>query len=187
MTIESFITDYGYLAVVLGVLIEGELVVITAGFLASRQLLELDYVIAAAVVGSVLIYQFFFLLGRTQGVRLLQGRPRWRLRVNKVQGLLERHHMPVTLGYRALFGLRMLTPFALGMTRIRHRRFLALDILPAIVWAAVFAWIGFVLGRQVTELSAIVEQYQSWAVLGLAGTLAAVLAVAWMLRCRRPS
>ncbi len=183
VTIEPYIAEYGYLALLLGVLVEGELVVITAGFLAYRQILNLDWVIGTAVLGSLLTYQFFFWLGRTQGTRVLQARPRWQARLAKTHELLERHHAWVTLGYRGLFGLRMITPFALGMTRVSHRRFFALDLLPALVWALTFSYLGYFLGRELDALALVIERYQGWAAPAIIGT--AVGAVAAVLALRR--
>ncbi|NIR58447.1 MAG: DedA family protein [Gammaproteobacteria bacterium] len=183
MTIESFIATYGYLAVLIGVLIEGEVVVITAGILAYRQILQLDGVIAVAVLGSILTYQIFFLVGRTQGTRVLARRPRWQARVSRAQRLLERHHTWLTLSYRALFGLRMITPFALGMTRISHWRFLALDVLPALAWGFGFGCLGYYLGQELEPLIARILELESWALSAVTG--AALLALAAGFAARR--
>lgn len=177
MTVDSFIAHYGYLAILLGVFIEGELVVMTAGFFAHRQILQLEWVIAAALVGSVLTYQFFFLLGRLQGTRFLQRKPHWQARVAKIQHLLERHHTWVTFGYRALFGLRAMTPFALGMTRISQRRFLALDFIPALAWAVVFPCLGYVLGRELEPVLNHIQQYEGWAALAAATVLSVAVVI----------
>lgn len=185
MTIEVYIAQYGYLALLFGVLVEGELVVMTAGFLAYRQILHLDWVIGTALLGSLLTYQLFFLLGRTRGTRFLQARPHWQARVTKTRDLLERHHTWVTLGYRGLFGLRMITPFALGMTRVSHRRFLALDVLPALVWALTFSYLGYFLGRELDTLTPVIQRYQGWAALAAAATAGAVVVALLAVRRAR--
>lgn len=182
MTIQSIISTYGYLAILLGVFLEGELVVMTAGFLAHREILELHWVIGAALAGSLVTYQIFFLLGRTQGMRFVARRPRLQARLARVQGLLEQHHTWVTMGYRALFGFRAMTPFALGMTEVSQRRFLALDLLPAVVWAVTFSCLGYMLGEGFAAVLADIHKYQLWAVAGVAGMATAALAIVLLVR-----
>lgn len=162
MTLESAISTYGYLAIMAGVFIEGEAIVLTAGFLAQQGTLQLHWVMTASVMGSVLTYQFFFLLGRTRGQAVLANRPGWQPRVARVQELLERHDLWIILGYRALFGLRALTPFALGMTGISHLRFTLLDLVPAIVWGIGVSWVGFVLGHGAESLLGDLDKHQHW-------------------------
>ncbi|MEJ2685914.1 MAG: DedA family protein [Gammaproteobacteria bacterium] len=182
MSIESIISTYGYVAILIGVFVEGELVVMTAGFLAHREILELHWVIGAALFGSLCTYQIFFLLGRTQGTRFVARRPHLQARLARIQGLLERHHTWVTMGYRALFGFRAMTPFALGMTDVSHRRFFALDLLPAIVWAVTFSYLGYALGEGFEVVLADIHKYQLWMGVGVAGAATAALATVLLVR-----
>lgn len=182
MTIESAIATYGYLAIMLGVFVEGEAIVLTAGFLAQQGLLELHWVMTASVVGSILTYQFFFLLGRLKGRAVLDNRPGWQPRVTRIRGMLERHDLPIILGYRVLFGLRAVTPFALGMTGISHLRFTLLDLIPAVVWGLGVSWIGFALGKGAEKLLGNLEDYQLW--LAGAAVLIGLLVVGLYARLR---
>jgi membrane protein DedA with SNARE-associated domain len=45
MTLESVLTTYGYFALMIGTFLEGETILIAAGFLAHRGYLELPWVI----------------------------------------------------------------------------------------------------------------------------------------------
>lgn len=185
MDLQTIIATYGYLAVFLGVIVEGELVMLTAGFLASRQLLQLDWVIIAALLGSIAIYQTLFFVGRTRGNRLLAAYPAWGARVAKVQRLLAAHHLWVVFGYRMLYGMRTVAPCALGMSGISQRRFFALDLIPAILWSVAFPWLGYVLGREVRPLLAQLDVYRAWGFAGLAAVLLLVLSLRLVLRRHR--
>lgn len=163
MTLESAIATYGYAAIMLGVFVEGEAIVLTAGFLAQQGLLELHWVMTASVVGSILTYQFYFLLGRTKGKAVLSRRPGWQPRVERTRHLLERYDLLVIIIYRGLFGLRAITPFALGMTGISYLRFSLVDLAPALAWGIGVSWAGFVLGRGAEKLLGdLVEDYTLW-------------------------
>ena len=63
--LESLIDTYGYIAIFIGTLLEGETVLVLGGFAAFRGYLSLPYVILTAFIGSMLGDQFFFYLGRT--------------------------------------------------------------------------------------------------------------------------
>lgn len=182
MTLAAFIATYGYIAILVGVFVEGEAVVMTAGFLAHRNLLDLHWVMGAALIGSVVTYNFFFLLGRFQGTRFLERHPDWQRRVARIQRLLTRHHTWVTLGYRALFGFRAITPFALGMTDIRYRRFVALDIVPAVLWAVTFSWLGYALGEGLQAGLDDMQHLQGWAAGAVATALLVSAAFTYMFR-----
>ncbi|MDZ7805302.1 DedA family protein [Thiohalophilus sp.] len=170
MTLESAIATYGYLAIMVGIFVEGEAIVLTAGFLAHQGLLKLPWVMTASVFGSILTYQFFFLLGRLKGRQVLNNRPGWQSRVQRIRKLLERHDTLIILGYRGLFGLRAITPFALGMTNISYLRFTLLDLIPATIWGIAVSWAGYVLGKGAEKLLDNVEDYQLW----LAGAMIVV-------------
>ena len=162
MSIEYYISTYGYLAVFFGVFLEGEAIVITAGFLAHQGLLELHWVIISALLGSICTYQSFFYLGRSKGSKFLDGRPHWKPRVSKIQALLQKHYLGLIFGYRLFFGFRSITPFALGMTSISQTRFFAIDFLPATIWAVTFSGVGFFFGRAIETIISDLEKYQLW-------------------------
>ena len=76
--ISAFVISYGYLAVFLGTLLEGETILLSAGFAANRGLLYWPLVVAVAFAGATLGDQIAFLLGRWQGASLIARFPRWR-------------------------------------------------------------------------------------------------------------
>lgn len=184
MTIEQYVATYGYLAIFIGVFLEGEAVVMTGGFLAHSGLLELHWVIVSAFFGSIITYHGFFLLGRTRGHSILLRRPRWRRRVARLRDLLHRHHMWVIFGYRLLFGFRSVTPFALGMTGLSYQRFLVFDLAPAAAWSVGFSLLGYTLGKALDTVLAHLEQYRLWIASGFI-VLGAVIVALLLYRVRR--
>ena len=65
------IENYGYWIVLAGTLLEGESVLLLAGYAAYSGLLELHWVIGIAIAGSFLGDQLWFYLGRHHGAQLL--------------------------------------------------------------------------------------------------------------------
>ncbi|MEG6552212.1 DedA family protein, partial [Desulfocurvibacter africanus] len=144
---QGIIVTYGYLAIMLGTFLEGEMILVLGGFLAHQGYLSLPGVIIAAFVGSMLTDQMFFLLGRFRGRPFLRKRPALLNRIARADNLLTRHRVPVTLGFRFLYGMRTVIPFALGLSSIRLALFVPLNAIGALIWASAGGSLGFVFGR----------------------------------------
>ncbi len=181
MTLESLITTYGYGALLIGTFCEGETVLLLAGVAAHQGYLQLPWVIAVAFFGSFAGDQLFFLMGRLKGQRFLATRPLWQLRTAKVHRLLERYQNPVILGYRFLYGLRSVIPFAVGASRVTSSRFLLCNSLNALVWASALGIAGYFCGAAVQAFINAYEHYEMFAVLGLFGLSLAF----WAVYCYR--
>jgi membrane protein DedA with SNARE-associated domain len=113
---EALIAHYGYLAVLVGTFLEGETILILAGFAAHRDYLQLPWVIIAAFLGTLFGDQLFFFLGRRHSEYLLSRSPHWRPRLERAERLIHNYRVPIILGFRFLYGLRSVIPFALGMS-----------------------------------------------------------------------
>ncbi len=107
MTLSEFVATFGYYAVFLGALLEGETVLILAGFAAHQGMLDLRYVIAIAFMAGTMGDQIFFHLGRLYGVAILSRFPILRARVPAVQRMLDKYHTALIPAVRFLYGLRI--------------------------------------------------------------------------------
>src|ERR1700704_1451487 len=116
MDLSELIETYGYVVVLVGTLLEGESVLLLAGYAAYSGLLELHSVIAVAVFGSFMGDQLWFFLGRTRGVSLLAKSPTSAAPAVRAQDLLDKYHTPIILALRFLYGLRTVLPFVIGMS-----------------------------------------------------------------------
>lgn len=179
MDLPALLHDYGYAMIFVGMLAEGETLLILAGYFAHQGYLLLGPVIATAFAGAVCGDQFFFYLGRHHAKRLLVRFPRLRDKVNVALCRIENHQVKVVLSMRFLWGLRIALPIALGLGSMRTRRFLWLNLVSAVVWATVFAVVGYSAGELVAKLEADLHRYEKWIAAVL--VLAAVAALAWHL------
>jgi membrane protein DedA with SNARE-associated domain len=158
--LDSLISQYGYLAILVGTFLEGETILIVGGLAAHKGLLELPGVMLAAFVGSTLSDQLFFFLGRRHGEAWLARRPQWQAGVQRVRGLLNRHSTLLILTFRFLYGLRNITPFALGLSDVPATRFLVLNVLGAAVWSVAIALLGWSVGEAAKQMLGHVEHYE---------------------------
>ncbi len=177
----AFLGAYGYAAIVLGTLLEGETIVLLAGFLAHQGYLHPPFVALAAFCGSVVSDQLFFLLGRHRGIPLLRRFPRLASGVDDLSRRVGGRLVPLILFFRFLYGLRSVAPVFLGVSGVRPRLFIPLNLLGAAVWACCFTAAGYYFGAGLTALLGRLHHYEPYILLGLA----LVGAVFWLLRRRR--
>ena len=88
MSLAQLLADYGYLAVFIGCLLEGETILVLAGFAAQQGLLSLPIVVTLAFVGGTLGDQIFFFIGKRYGESLLRRLPRFTSTAQRVNRLL---------------------------------------------------------------------------------------------------
>ena len=178
MALEYLISTYGYAAVLVGTFLEGETILVLGGFVAHRGYLELPGVMLAAFAGTLAGDQLYFYIGRTRGARLLERRPAWRRNAARVLALLESHQTLFILGFRFVYGIRTVSPFAIGMSRVDRGRFLVLNALGAALWAVAFGALGYAFGQVVENVLDEVKHYELW----ILAALAALGALLWGVR-----
>ncbi len=182
MNLEAIVSTYGYLAVFVGTFLEGETILAIGGFFASRGYLDFGWVVAFAFLGTFSADQIAFHVGRIQGAKLLAARPRWQAKLERTLDLLHRHRIALILGFRYVYGIRIVTPFAIGLSGVRPMLFLLLDLPGAAVWATAIAAFGYVFGVSVERLLGRAAHYE---ILGAAGIAVLGLAIWGVVRWRR--
>ena len=150
MDLNQLIADNGacfYLITLVWTFLEGETVVLFAGFAAAQGLVDPLLLLSAAWLGSFAGDQFYFWLGRQFGIRLLDRFPRLRHGVDAALHWLERYDAGFILSFRFIYGVRNVSSFALGLSAVRFERFLWLNFVAGGLWAASFVAVGYFLGH----------------------------------------
>ncbi len=146
---EELIARFGYLAVLAGTFFEGETVPVLAGFAANQGLLRLDLVMLCAFVGSFCGDQLWFWIGRRYGKTWLAKHPKSAAAADKVGRLLDRWGDWFVLSFRFLYGLRAVSPVAIGLSSISALRFAVLNLISAAVWAVAVGSLGYAFGQAI--------------------------------------
>ncbi|KQN37082.1 hypothetical protein ASG37_05375 [Sphingomonas sp. Leaf407] len=184
MTIEVLVARYGLIALFFGAGIEGETVVVLGGIMVHRGALPFAGAIAAAAIGSFVADQLFFAAGRRfrnhPRVRRLAARPAFA----KALAAFERRPTLFVFAFRFLYGLRTVSPVAIGTTQLPTGRFMVLNGAAAAVWATIFVSIGYWFGHGLSEL--VGRWLPSWQVLAAGGGAIVLLGgVGWLVRRSR--
>ena len=120
--------------------------------LAHRGLVPLIPACICAAIGSFVVDQIWFAVGRR-----FQNH-RWIVRIKakpafaRAIDLLERRPTGFILAFRFIYGLRTVSPLALGTAQVRFRTFLLLNAVAAAVWGPVFTLFGFYVGHALDPL-----------------------------------
>ena len=179
MTIEALIARYGLVAIFLGAGLEGETAVVTGGLIAHHGLVPVWGAGLAAIGGSFLADQLFFLAGRRFRDHPRIARARARPAFGKAMETLERHPTAFILGFRFIYGLRTVSPIAIGTSKVPTAEFVLLNAISAVVWGAAFTAIGYVFGNGFETLMARFLPHHH-RILILAGAVAAVVAIGFV-------
>jgi membrane protein DedA with SNARE-associated domain len=182
MNLESIIDGYGYYAVFLGSVLEGETILALGGYAAHRGYLALPWVIAIGAAGGFLGDQIYFGLGRWMGPSFLKRFPRTARQLPRLDRVAQRYPALVVILLRFMYGLRAVGPIALGAGRMPIGKFAALNAVGALLWAIVIAGAGYALGHSLELILADARKIEEAVFLAI--MVAGV--VAWIiLRPRR--
>lgn len=177
MSLEQFISNYGYAAIVVGTFFEGETILILGGFAAHQGYLQLPWVLVSAFIGTLIGDQFYFYIGRIKVHTTLEKSKNWKYKSERVFSLLYNHQILLILGFRFLYGLRTITPFIIGASRIKPVRFLLLNIVGAFTWSIVIGVLGYVFGHALETGIGDIRRYELWLFSGLAALGVAIWSV----------
>jgi membrane protein DedA with SNARE-associated domain len=177
LSIEELVQQYGYAIILLGSMLEGQPVMLFGGFAAHRGHLQLvPWVILAGAVGNFLSMQAWFLAGRRFGRHMVERRPHWSARIDKVQAWLERYEATLVIAVRFLVGFGSVGGVAIGMSHLGTPRFTLLNALGALLWATALAVAGYLLGEMIAQLLGELEAIEKPLLIGIL-----VITVAWIV------
>lgn len=183
MDINNLISHYGYAALVIGSMAEGETITLLGGVAAHQGLLKFPLVVISVALGGMIGDQLLYLLGRRFGGKLLKRFSHHQARIRKAQRMIQRRPYLFVIGTRFMYGFRVIGPLLIGASRLPPKVFLPLNVLGALVWALIFTTLGYLGGEAIGPwLHHLDAHLKHWIWLIL--VVALVVAAHWWFRCR---
>jgi membrane protein DedA with SNARE-associated domain len=145
--VETLLADYGLLAILVLTFFEGETVVIIAGFLSHEGYFNPYTLCLAAFLGTFAGDQAWFYLGRRHANFKIVQKVTTVPQFARVIRLIETHPIKFILSFRFVYGIRNISPVALGLSRISALKYFILNGIAAAVWAVTFTSIGYFFGQ----------------------------------------
>lgn len=147
----------------IGFFLPGDTLLFTAGFLVSTGLFPVDIhwlafiLFIAAVAGDSVGYSF----GRVVGPRVFN-RPNSRIfkqeNVQKAQEFYEHHGGKTIIIARFVPIVRTFAPIVAGVSKMNYSRFLAFNVIGALLWAVGVTYLGYFAGKYFHSLGLEVDQ-----------------------------
>lgn len=175
--LREYLELHGYWVLFAGTFLEGEAILIMAGFLAFQGYLDIGGVILTAWLGSFLGDQFYFQLGRFKGKGLLRRFHAIARKFREALRLIEKYGAFVAFISRYTYGFRIVLPIILGITTLSSRTFLWINLASALSWSIVFSLGGYLFGKSASLFLDDVGRYEHYLMLALLGFIMA----AWLI------
>ncbi|MCA1717919.1 MAG: DedA family protein [Actinobacteria bacterium] len=179
----ALIAQYGYLVILLGVMLEsagvpipGETILIAAGVLVQQGHLDLGDAILFGILGAVVGDQIGYWVGREGGRPFVLRWGRYVLitpeRLARAERFFSRHGGKAVFLARFVAGLRVFGALVAGMSRMHWRTFFFYNALGGALWATAAVLVGYFLGGSLD----LVERWVGRASLVLFGLIAVAAA-----------
>jgi membrane protein DedA with SNARE-associated domain len=162
-----------------------EVVMVPAGYLASKGEMHLGAVIASGIGGSLAGALLNYYLALWVGRKFLLKYGKYMLiherTIFKMEQFFERHGHISTFSGRLLPGVRQYISLPAGIARMDLKQFMFFTTLGAGLWVVILTLLGYYLG----ENEALVKAYMAQIVIGLIVSLVIVAAVYILIKQRR--
>lgn len=159
-SLEGLLADYGLLILFIGTVLEGETILLLAGFFAYIGYFSLWAVIGTAFAGAFLGHLIYYAIGRYFGVVLIKRSHRFQTYYPRMAGFLQRYGGLSVFLSQYLYGTRVVFDLVLGAIPMQFGKFVALQFVSNGVWAVVMAGTGFLFGEAFESLIGNLKRYQ---------------------------
>lgn len=155
----NLIYQFGYLGILIAMTIEStfillpsELILIPAGYLWYKGLMNPIWIILASLVGSVIGSYFTYWLGEKLGRPFVEKHKRWFFlndeRINKMDLFFKKYGALSIFLARLLIGIRHYSSFPAGFAKMNKWKFILYTALGSFIWSVFLVLLGYFLGTQ---------------------------------------
>ncbi len=152
-----------------------------SGYLTHSGYFQMEWVVLSAFVGTLAADQLYFHLGRLKGKSIIESRPAWKKKSERLLHMIDEHHIALILGFRFLKGFRIITPLLLGTTSVSSLRYLLLNTISVGVWAVTFAMLGYFFGAGLEDWNYDLPLIDDW----LIASIVLVAIILWLYLWKR--
>ncbi|WWO99097.1 MAG: DedA family protein [Candidatus Dasytiphilus stammeri] len=146
--INSMISKYGYWAIFIGCLTEGETIILLGGIAVQKGLLNYGDVILAAMLGGALGDQLLFIIGCYYSSNILQ-RFKKKLPIINFNQMICKRPLFFTIIVRFMYGFRIAGPIIIGASQLSFGKFFIFNIIGALLWSLIFVSLGYLGGEMI--------------------------------------
>ncbi|WP_257227377.1 DedA family protein [Acinetobacter sp. YH12070] len=139
----DLIQHYGYIAIFIGTLFEGETVLMIGAYAVHQHILHFPVLIAVAMLGSFIGDQFYYQMGARYGQKLIQSNVEFAQKFDRASQFIERYPILTILFMRFAWGFRTILPIAVGVRTYPVWKYVLISLVACFIWVMLVATIGF--------------------------------------------
>lgn len=169
MNFAHLLDSYGLIVVFAVTALKVSTVVLLAGLAAHSGYMDVWWVSAVAIIGTVFFSTLYFLLARFAFRRFIRSHPKLSQRVNAFNRRFEstRSILSAVFFFRFIPGFRVATPFIVASLKESFIAFTIANVLGAILWAVIFVLIGFFFGALADHFLQEFKHYEWYVVIAI--------------------
>ncbi|REE78930.1 membrane protein DedA with SNARE-associated domain [Paenibacillus taihuensis] len=193
--LELLIFRYGYVGLMLalalgivGIPVPDEALLTYSGFLVNNGTLHMVWVMLCAFIGAAAGITASYGIGIRFGLPfLLKFGPKLHMspaKIERAQGWMNKYGNFLLFAGFFVPGLRHMTAYMAGMSRLKLRTFMLYSYAGALIWSTLFIYVGYVLGERWLTVKHYVHHYGSAFI--IYGAIAVLALISWrVLRSMR--
>lgn len=155
----EWIRTYGYFVLFIWCILEGETALITAGIFAHTGDMSLSLAIITGALGGMAGDQIYFYIGRTNKNYIYKKLYKQRRKFAIAHILLKQHGRKIVFLQRFLYGLRVVLPVSVGLTRYSSTQYIIINAISSFAWSSFFCLSAWVLGDEILTLVAYAKAH----------------------------
>ncbi|MCI0653457.1 MAG: DedA family protein [Methylococcaceae bacterium] len=165
----EWLKEYGYIILFLWSILEGETGLIMGGVLCHTGDMSYPVAVLVAGLGGFAGDQIYFYIGRFNKGFIQTKLHTQRRKFAIAHLLLKKYGWPIIFVQRYMYGLRTVIPISIGITKYSGEKFAVINLISALVWAAVTITPAYIFGQEILVVLAYAKKHWYFA-LPLAGT-----------------
>ncbi len=150
--------QYGYVIIFAGTFFEGETTLVLGGLLATQHHLNFWLVVGTAVSASYIGHVVFYFLGKTSSVWILERFPTLKIKIKQAEYIIRRYETLSLFITQYVFGIRLASALSFGILDMKISKYLSLQLLSCLVWAILFASLGYWVGSSLDTMIKNIER-----------------------------
>jgi membrane protein DedA with SNARE-associated domain len=150
-TFEMLLESCGYLATFVGVMMEGEVSLVSSVIGAKSGLYNFWVAAFLAWLGAWTADWFKFLVARKKGTQLLLKKPKLQAKLDKISIWYDKQPEAILLVYKMFFGLTTLILILTGLRKISYLKFAIYSGISVAIWTGTLAGLAYYFAETLLE------------------------------------
>ncbi|MGX5699512.1 DedA family protein [Acinetobacter kookii] len=138
----DLLQHYGYFAIFIGTLLEGETVLILGAYAVHQHIFHFWILIMVAMAGSFVGDQFYYQIGARYGQKIIQSKPQLGQKFAQASSVIDNYPVLTILLMRFAWGLRTILPISIGIKAYPLGKYILVNLLACFIWDFVVVSVG---------------------------------------------